>query len=111
VRRSTIAATVTAVPDVRFAPAVEAAAYFLVAEGLTNAARHAAGAERVEVAVSEDAPWLVVEVADDGAGGADPEGGGLRGLADRLAVLGGTLAVTSPPGGGTILRGEIPCAS
>jgi len=111
VRRSTIAATLTAVPDARFAPAVEAAAYFLVAEGLTNAARHAAGAGHIAVEIAEREAILIVEVRDDGAGGANPEGGGLRGLADRLAVLGGTLAVTSPPGGGTILRGEIPCAS
>jgi PAS domain S-box-containing protein len=111
VRRSAVPAAVTAVPAQRFPAPVEAAAYFLIAEGLTNAARHA-GAQRVEVdvqAAGDDR--LVVEVRDDGAGGADPEGGGLRGLADRLAVLGGTLSVSSPPSGGTVLRGEIPCAS
>jgi PAS domain S-box-containing protein len=112
VRRSTVPASVVAVPPARFAAAVEAAAYFLIAEGLTNAARHATAAT-VEVAVTkdDDNPDLVVEVRDDGAGGANPDGGGLRGLADRLAVLGGTLSIISPPGGGTILRGEIPCAS
>ena len=112
VRRSMVPAAVTAVPDERFPASVEAAAYFLIAEGLTNAARHA-DAARVEVAVrtDQDGACLVIEVGDDGAGGADAEGGGLRGLADRLAVLGGTLSVSSPPDGGTILRGEIPCAS
>jgi PAS domain S-box-containing protein len=112
VRRSPVPAAVVAVPDGgrRFSAAVEAAAYFLAAEGLTNAARHA-GAQRAEVAVTATEDQLVVEVRDDGAGGADPDGGGLRGLADRLAVLGGALSITSPPGGGTILRGEIPCAS
>jgi signal transduction histidine kinase len=112
VRRSVVPAAVTEVTARRFAPSVEAAAYFLIAEGLTNAARHA-GAQRVEVAATttEDDAVLVVEIRDDGAGGADPAGGGLRGLADRVAVLGGTLTVTSPPAGGTILRGEIPCAS
>jgi PAS domain S-box-containing protein len=111
VRRSVVPAAVTTVPDRRFSPSVEAAAYFLIAEGLTNAARHAE-AGRVEVAVrTPAADVLVIEVGDDGAGGANPDGGGLRGLADRLAVLGGTLRVVSPPGGGTILRGEIPCAS
>src|SRR4051794_2614031 len=112
VRRSTVPAAVTAVPAQRFSPSVEAAAYFLIAEGLTNAARHAE-ARRVEVDVhaTDDGARLVIEVRDDGAGGADARGGGLRGLADRLAVLGGALSVTSPPSGGTILRGEIPCAS
>ncbi|WP_445150926.1 PAS domain S-box protein [Baekduia sp. Peel2402] len=113
VRRSALAARVAAPPadGRRYGADVEAAAYFLVAEGLTNAARHAASATVVEIAVVEEPGVLVVEVRDDGAGGADPDGGGLRGLADRLAVLGGVLTVTSPPSGGTVLRGEIPCAS
>jgi signal transduction histidine kinase len=112
VRRSVVPAALTEVTGRRFAPSVEAAAYFVIAEGLTNAARHA-GARRVEVSATttEDDNLLVVEIRDDGAGGADPGGGGLRGLADRLAVLGGALSVSSPPAGGTILRGEIPCAS
>jgi PAS domain S-box-containing protein len=114
VRRSVVPARVATRPAEgrRYGAAVEAAAYFLVAEGLTNAARHAAdSATLVEIAVAEAHELLVVEVRDDGPGGADPEGGGLRGLADRLAVLGGALTVTSPPSGGTVLRGEIPCAS
>jgi signal transduction histidine kinase len=92
----------------RFPAAVEAAAYFLVAEALTNVARYA-NATRAEVRV-EGA--LVIEIADDGAGGADPAAGsGLRGMADRLAALDGTIVVDSPPGGGTRVRGVIPCGS
>ena len=89
----------------------EATAYFTVAEALTNAARHAeAGQVEVEAVQSDD--HLTVEVRDDGRGGADASGGsGLRGLADRLAALDGRLQVSSPPGGGTVLRAEIPCAS
>ena len=85
---------------------VEAAAYFLVAEALTNVARYAeASSARVEVRLDGDA--LVVRVADDGVGGVDPSaGGGLRGLDDRVAAVGGTLAIDSPVGGGTRLRGD-----
>jgi signal transduction histidine kinase len=90
---------------------VEAAAYFVVAEGLTNVARHADGASRAEVNVTEADGALVVEVGDDGAGGASLNGSGLRGLSDRVAALGGELEVTSPPGGGTKLRAVIPCES
>lgn len=90
---------------------VEAAAYYVVAEALANAAKHAqAGAVRIDLACEGDR--AVVTVADDGRGGADPEAGsGLRGLADRVAALGGMLTVTSPRGGGTVLRAELPCAS
>ena len=98
-------------PDARFAAPVEATAYFSVAEALTNAARHAA-ATRVEVAVIRVDDSLRVEVRDDGRGGAGPaRGSGLRGLADRVAALDGGLTCVSPPGGGTVLRVEIPCAS
>jgi PAS domain S-box-containing protein len=111
VARASVPTRLVAAPQARFAPSVEATAYFTVAEGLTNTARYAA-AERVEVeAVSVDGS-LRVEVRDDGCGGADPTGGsGLRGLADRVAALDGALSVTSPPGGGTVLRAEIPCGS
>ncbi|SDU75338.1 sensor histidine kinase [Jiangella alkaliphila] len=93
---------------------VEATAYFLVSEALTNAARHA-GATLVTVTLARDEQGLRVEVADDGAGGArlgdgDGDGSGLQGLADRLAALGARLDVDSPPGGGTRLRTVIPCA-
>jgi PAS domain S-box-containing protein len=109
VRRSPLPAHLVAVPDARFPSAVEAAAYFVVAEGLTNAARHAAGASAVEVAVGVEGGSLAVAVSDDGPGGANLDGGGLGGLADRVAALGGQLGVTSPAGGGTTLKAEIPC--
>jgi signal transduction histidine kinase len=87
---------------------VEAAAYFLVAEALTNVTRYAeASSARVEVRRVGDE--LVVEVADDGVGGVDPQAGtGLRGLDDRVAAVGGTLEIDSPVGGGTRVRARIP---
>jgi signal transduction histidine kinase len=89
---------------------VEVAVYYLVCEALTNVAKYA-GARTATVAVARLHGRLVVEVADDGAGGADPaRGSGLRGLADRVEALGGTLRVTSPPSAGTTLRAEIPSA-
>ncbi|MFE9834969.1 sensor domain-containing protein [Streptomyces sp. NPDC005551] len=93
----------------RFADAVESAAYFAVREALTNVGRHS-GAALARVTGQYARGRLRVEVRDDGRGGADPaRGTGLTGLADRLAVLGGTLAVTSPAGGPTVLSLEIPC--
>jgi signal transduction histidine kinase len=90
---------------------VEAAAYYVVAEALTNVAKYAS-ASSVSVRVGSRNGRAVVEVSDDGVGGADPaRGSGLRGLADRVEALGGRLAVESPPGEGTRLRAEIPCAS
>ena len=86
---------------------VEAAAYYVVAESLANVQKHA-NAETVEVRAALDGDTLVVEVADDGAGGADAEGGGLRGLADRVEAIGGTLAIESPPGSGTRLVARLP---
>jgi signal transduction histidine kinase len=76
---------------------------------MTNAARHAAGASGVWVDVGEADGGLRVEVRDDGPGGAAPDGGGLRGLDDRVAALGGRLEVRSPPGDGTTLLAVIPC--
>jgi signal transduction histidine kinase len=107
--RSPVATTITAVPDGRFPAAIEATAYFVVSEALANVAKHsmAAGAE---VTIRRQPGRLVVEVSDDGAGGARPEGGsGLRGLADRVASVGGVLRVDSPPGGGTRLEADLPC--
>jgi PAS domain S-box-containing protein len=99
-----------AVPPVRLPASVEATAYFVVAEALTNAARHAQ-ARRAEVTVVVDGGRVVVEVHDDGRGGAAAgAGSGLRGLADRVAAADGTLTVRSPPGAGTTLRVELPCA-
>jgi signal transduction histidine kinase len=92
----------------RYPPAVEAAAYFLVAEALTNVAKYAqASVARVDV--HRAGHELVVTVSDDGVGGADMDGGtGLRGLQDRLAAVDGTLTIDSPPGGGTRLRATLP---
>jgi signal transduction histidine kinase len=88
---------------------VESTAYFVVAEALTNAAKHA-GAGEITVRIARLDGLLVVEVTDDGAGGADPaRGSGLRGLADRVAALDGRLTVTSPAGGPTVVRAELPC--
>jgi PAS domain S-box-containing protein len=96
--------------DERFPAVVETAAYFLVAEALTNAARYA-DASQVRLRAQRVGGALVVVVADDGRGGADVDSGsGLRGLADRVSALGGTFAVESPPGHGTIVRASIPCA-
>jgi signal transduction histidine kinase len=96
--------------DRRPPPDAEATAYFVVSEALTNAARHA-GAHVVEVEVRFDGDRLVVEVRDDGAGGARLESpGGLQGLADRLSVLGADLEVVSPTGGGTTVRTVLACA-
>jgi PAS domain S-box-containing protein len=109
VRRCPLPAHLTEAPAGRFPAAVEAAAYFVVAEGLTNAARHAEGAGAVEVAARAQDAAVAVTVSDDGPGGATLDGGGLGGLADRVAALGGRLTVASPPGAGTTLRAEIPC--
>jgi signal transduction histidine kinase len=93
----------------RFDPQVEAAAYFLVSEALTNVAKHA-GAARAVVTVARSDGRLVVEVADDGVGGADPaDGSGLSGLADRVGAVDGTFDVKSSPGDGTRVVAEIPC--
>jgi signal transduction histidine kinase len=88
---------------------VEAAAYFVVSEGLANASKHSHGSD-VRVTAAIVGARLVVEVADDGIGGAGGAGGtGLRGLADRVEALGGTLTVASPPGRGTTIKAELPC--
>jgi signal transduction histidine kinase len=90
---------------------VEANAYFIVAEALTNVAKHAA-ATTARVDVRRSNGLLRIEVADDGRGGADAgTGSGLAGLADRAAAVDGTFSVSSPPGGGTTLVVELPCAS
>jgi GAF domain-containing protein len=91
----------------RVEPSREVAAYYVVSEGLANAVKHA-GASHAVVRAFDDGASLGVEVCDDGAGGASPDGSGLRGLADRVAALGGTFEVESPPGGGTTLRARMP---
>jgi len=101
---------VTVTHVARPAPAVETAAYFVAAEALTNATKHAQ-ATRVTIRVERVGERLRLEVADDGVGGADPAGGGLSGLRRRVEALDGTLTVTSPPGGPTVVRADLPCAS
>jgi signal transduction histidine kinase len=98
--------------DVRERPpaVVETAAYFVIAEAMANAAKHA-DATRITVRIARAVGRLVVEVEDDGRGGADVAGSGLVGLRRRVEALDGTLAVTSPSGGGTVLRADLPCAS
>jgi signal transduction histidine kinase len=88
---------------------VETAAYFVVAEAIANAAKHA-DATRIAVRIRREPERLLVEVADDGRGGADVAGSGLVGLRRRVEALDGTFVVTSPSGGGTTLRAELPCA-
>jgi signal transduction histidine kinase len=88
---------------------VETAAYYVVAEALTNAAKHA-GARAAVVRISRRGEMLAVEVSDDGRGGADPAGSGLTGLRRRVEALDGRLRVASPAGGPTIVAAEIPCA-
>src|SRR4051794_5492256 len=96
-------------PGERLPAAVEAAAYFVVAESLTNVAKYAS-AHEAHVCVRRVNGRAIVEVRDDGVGGADAAAGtGLRGLADRLAGLDGRLEVHSPPGEGTLVRATIPC--
>ena len=94
----------------RLAPAVERAAYFVIAEALTNTAKHAS-ATRSWVQLSAEPGCLVVVVGDDGRGGADPEGSGLAGLRARVEALDGRLTVLSPVGEGTVLEVGIPCVS
>jgi PAS domain S-box-containing protein len=90
---------------------IEAAAYYVVSEALANVAKYA-GATSVSVSVGREDGVATVEVVDDGVGGANPSGGsGLRGLADRVAALDGTLQVESPPGRGTRIRARIPVSA
>jgi signal transduction histidine kinase len=97
--------------DGRLPATVERTAYFVVAEALTNAVKHAA-AEKVTVTLERAPARLVIGVTDDGVGGATQEGGaGLRGLADRVDALGGRFTIENPAGGGTHLLVELPCGS
>jgi signal transduction histidine kinase len=108
--RSPLPVSVEGVPDVRLAEPLEAAIYFVVAESLTNAVKHAEASE-LRVTMRADPGELWVEISDDGRGGADPSTGngtGLRGLADRVEALGGRLAVESAPGEGTTVRAVLP---
>jgi signal transduction histidine kinase len=109
VARSPVPVKLRVTPQ-RAAPTVEAAIYFTIAEALTNIAKHA-HATRASVTVDASDPVLVAEILDDGVGGAHTTGSGLRGFADRLEAVGGTLEVESPPGRGTRIRAHAPLLS
>ena len=91
----------------RFGAEIEANAYFVVAEALTNLAKHSQARSATVAARVEDGR-LHLHISDDGIGGARPEGGGLRGLADRVAALGGEVQIDSPSGGGTRISATLP---
>lgn len=110
VAASPLVADVDAPAGLRLPAAVEGALYFTVAESLANAGKHAQ-CMRVRIVVRRGANDVVVSVIDDGVGGANPEGSGLIGIRQRLEALDGRLDVTSPAGGPTIVRAELPCAS
>jgi signal transduction histidine kinase len=100
----------TVAVDERLPAPVEVAAYYVVCESVANIGKHAL-AESASVHISRPRATLVIEVVDDGVGGASTDGGsGLRGLADRVEALGGRLRIWSPAGRGTRVRAEIPCA-
>ena len=103
-------ATVADAPDCRFDERVEVTAYFVVAEALTNVAKHAHASDVRITATRADDDLLVVEVTDDGVGATDLRyGSGLLGLHDRTAAIGGTFMVDSQPGDGTVVRAVLPC--
>jgi signal transduction histidine kinase len=107
VERAHLPVTVN-VTETRVAPEIEANAYFIVAEAFTNVVKHAQATHAEISAVVRDGT-LVVEILDDGVGGGDPAtGGGLLGIADRAAALGGHLRLESPPGAGTLVIAELP---
>ena len=109
--RASVATTVSFETSERLPEPVELAAYFVACEALANVAKYAQ-ATAASVRVSRRNGMAVIEVADDGVGGADETAGtGLRGLADRVAALDGTLRILSPPGAGTVVTAELPCAS
>ncbi len=107
-RRSAIDVTFSSRITRRPPPVVETAAYFVVAESLTNVAKHAPHAT-AHVTLAEEPGHLIIEISDNGPGGANPDGGGLSGLRQRVQALDGTLAVVSNPGEGTVIRAELPC--
>jgi signal transduction histidine kinase len=98
------------VPERRFPAEIEASAFFIVAEALTNVVKHS-DAGHAEVSASAEDGVLRVAVRDDGIGGADPRGHGLLGLGDRAAALGGRLEIDSPVGGGTLLAATLPLSA
>ena len=106
--RAALPVEIDCIPDVELPPPVEAAAYYVVSEALANITKYA-GASAVKVSIGQVNGYALVEVVDDGVGGADPtRGSGLSGLSDRVASLNGKLVIDSPPGAGTRIRAEIP---
>ena len=106
--RAALPVEIDCIPDVELPPPVEAAAYYVVSEALANITKYA-GASAVKVSIGQVDGYALVEVVDDGVGGADPtRGSGLSGLSDRVASLNGKLVIESPPGAGTRIRAEIP---
>jgi signal transduction histidine kinase len=111
VSRAPVPVTLRAETEERLPGPVESAAYFVVSEALANVAKYAR-ASHATVRIRRENGRVSVDVTDDGVGGADAtRGSGLRGLADRVAALDGTLSLDSPPGDGTRLHAEIPCGS
>ena len=107
-RRSNVPIDVDVKVDERLPAHVEAAAYYIASEALTNVEKHAQ-ANAVELIAAHDDDALAIEVRDDGVGGVDAGGGaGILGLTDRVEALGGTISIVSPPHGGTTLSVELP---
>jgi signal transduction histidine kinase len=106
--RSVVPVELGALPAERLPPAIETTAYFVAAEALTNAVKHAR-CEHMDIDVQVEDDWAVVQIRDDGIGGADPgQGSGLRGLHDRVGALGGGLEIESEPDAGTTVRARLP---
>lgn len=108
-RRAIVPVEIGELPDARLPPPVETAAYYVAAEALANAGKHAR-ASHVRIDLTCMGGAAVLEIGDDGEGGADANGSGLRGLRDRVEALDGSLAVESEPGEGTVLRAVFPCS-
>ena len=107
-RRSTIPVVLDVTTEKRLAEPIEAAAYFVVSEALTNATKHAE-ASRIDVSLAPRDGALLLSIRDDGVGGATSgQGSGLVGLRDRVEALGGTIRIESPLGAGTLLAVELP---
>ncbi|WP_447006015.1 sensor histidine kinase [Saccharothrix isguenensis] len=105
--RSTIPVRVRCAP-LDISPRAQTAAYFVICEAVTNAAKHS-GATMIDVDITGHGGAVRVRIADDGVGGADPAGGGLAGLSRRVLALDGSFDVSSPAGGPTVITAEVPC--
>lgn len=105
--RSPVPVAIVAADGATASPEAEAALFYVCSEAITNAVKHA-GATRIDVSIERRGSEIMVRIADDGRGGADPRGSGLEGLAARLAVRGGRLRVDSPPGAGTVIVASVP---